>query len=150
MTLSRLGVSQRNLALTKERFRTRMHSPTWVFIVHSIVSRLTISAFGAIAVFVLAISGSAISCKASETQASVDSLDPPDACALLFGRPNEGTGLDEKQCAPCGSKPCIQCDEDRSGPVFKIVAGRTRRNSGLPNAICRPCSEVQPLVHDYR
>ncbi len=45
--------------------------------------------------------------------------------------------------------PCIQCDEDKSGPVFKGVAGRTRRNSGLPNAICRPCSEVQPLVHAY-
>lgn len=45
--------------------------------------------------------------------------------------------------------PCIQCDEDQSGPIFKAVAGRTRRNSGLPNAICRPCSEVQPLVHDY-
>jgi hypothetical protein len=44
---------------------------------------------------------------------------------------------------------CLQCDEDRSGPVFKAVAGRTRRNSGLPNAICRPCSEVQPLVHAY-
>jgi hypothetical protein len=45
--------------------------------------------------------------------------------------------------------PCLQCDEDQSGPVFKAVAGRTRRNSGLPNAICRPCSQVQPLVHAY-
>lgn len=45
--------------------------------------------------------------------------------------------------------PCLQCDEDQSGPVFKAVAGRTRRNSGLPNAICRPCSQVQPLVHVY-
>ncbi len=45
--------------------------------------------------------------------------------------------------------PCLQCDEDQSGPVFKAVAGRTRRNSGVPNAICRPCAEVQPLVHDY-
>jgi hypothetical protein len=45
--------------------------------------------------------------------------------------------------------PCIQCDEDQSGPVFKAVAGRTRRNSGIPNAICRPCSEVRPLVHTY-
>jgi hypothetical protein len=44
---------------------------------------------------------------------------------------------------------CLQCDEDESGPVFKAVAGRTRRNSGLPNAICRPCSDVQPLVHSY-
>ncbi|HEY8038416.1 MAG TPA: hypothetical protein VIF15_01430 [Polyangiaceae bacterium] len=48
-----------------------------------------------------------------------------------------------------GLNPCIQCDEDQSGPVFKAVAGRTRRNSGLPNAICRPCSEVQALVHAY-
>ena len=52
--------------------------------------------------------------------------------------------------APDGAlNPCLQCDEDQSGPVFKAVAGRTRRNSGLPNAICRPCSEVQPLVHAY-
>jgi hypothetical protein len=51
---------------------------------------------------------------------------------------------------PDGSlNPCLQCDENMSGPVFKAVAGRTRRNSGLPNAICRPCSEVQPLVHSY-
>jgi hypothetical protein len=51
---------------------------------------------------------------------------------------------------PDGSlNPCLQCDEDQSGPVFKAVAGRTRRNSGLPNAICRPCGEVQPLVHVY-
>ncbi len=51
---------------------------------------------------------------------------------------------------PDGSlDPCIACDEEQSGAVFKKVAGRTRRNSGLPNAICRPCSEVQPLVHAY-
>lgn len=48
-----------------------------------------------------------------------------------------------------GLNSCLQCDEDKSGPVFKAVAGRTRRNSGVPNAICRPCSEVQPLVHSY-
>jgi hypothetical protein len=44
---------------------------------------------------------------------------------------------------------CLQCDENKSGPVFKQVAGRTRRNSGIPNAICRPCAEVQPLAHRY-
>jgi hypothetical protein len=44
---------------------------------------------------------------------------------------------------------CLLCDEAQSGAVFKAVAGRTRRNSGLPNALCRPCSEVRPLVHDY-
>lgn len=44
---------------------------------------------------------------------------------------------------------CLRCDEDQSGEVFKAIAGRTRRNTGLPNAICRPCAESQPLVHDY-
>jgi hypothetical protein len=44
---------------------------------------------------------------------------------------------------------CIACDEVQSGPVFKAIAGRTRRNSGLPNALCRPCSEVRSLLHDY-
>lgn len=44
---------------------------------------------------------------------------------------------------------CILCDEVQSGAIFKAVAGRTRRNSGLPNALCRPCSEVRPLVHAY-
>lgn len=44
---------------------------------------------------------------------------------------------------------CIQCDEEKSGPVFKAVAGRTRRNSGLPTALCRPCQGVARLSHDY-
>lgn len=44
---------------------------------------------------------------------------------------------------------CLVCDEDKSGPVFKAVAGRTRRNTGVPNAMCRPCAEVLPLVHVY-
>jgi len=44
---------------------------------------------------------------------------------------------------------CLQCDEDQSGPTFKAVAGRDRRNSGIPNAICRPCGEVQPLIQSY-
>ena len=44
---------------------------------------------------------------------------------------------------------CLACDERESGDVFKALAGRTRRNSGLANAMCRPCSEVRPLAHDY-
>jgi hypothetical protein len=42
---------------------------------------------------------------------------------------------------------CIQCDEDESGPVFKAFAGRTRRNSGLPSALCRPCDSVYRVEH---
>jgi hypothetical protein len=49
-----------------------------------------------------------------------------------------------------GLNECLQCDEDESGAVFKAVAGRTRRNTGVASAICRPCSEVRPLEHDYR
>ncbi len=44
---------------------------------------------------------------------------------------------------------CIQCDEDQSGPVFKAVSGRTRRNSGLPTALCRPCETITSIIHKY-
>lgn len=44
---------------------------------------------------------------------------------------------------------CIQCDEDESGPVFAAYAGRTRRNSGLPSSLARPCSQVAQVVHNY-
>jgi len=44
---------------------------------------------------------------------------------------------------------CLQCDEDISGPVFKAVAGRTRRNSGLASALCRPCDDASVIAHDY-
>lgn len=44
---------------------------------------------------------------------------------------------------------CLQCDEDRSGPIFKAVAGRTRRNSGIHSSIERRDEEVAHVVHDY-
>ena len=44
---------------------------------------------------------------------------------------------------------CLQCDEDVSGAVFKAMAGRTRRNSGLASAICRPCDTVWRIQHNY-
>jgi hypothetical protein len=44
---------------------------------------------------------------------------------------------------------CLQCDEDRSGPIFKAVAGRTRRNSGIRSSIPRASDEIAPVVHDY-
>lgn len=40
---------------------------------------------------------------------------------------------------PDGSlNPCIQCDEDKSGPIFKYFAARTRRDSGIKSEIDRP------------
>ena len=44
---------------------------------------------------------------------------------------------------------CLDCDERESGPIFKQYSGRTRRNSGLASAICRPCDSVARLPHDY-
>lgn len=51
---------------------------------------------------------------------------------------------------PDGSlNACLECDEVNSGPVFKYVAGRTRRNTGLASSICRKCDEVEAVAHDY-
>ena len=60
------------------------------------------------------------------------------------------SALDKPYHLPDGRlNDCLRCDEEQSGPVFKAAAGRTRRNSGLATALCRPCSEVRPLVHSY-
>jgi hypothetical protein len=45
--------------------------------------------------------------------------------------------------------PCLACDEKYSGPIFKKIAGRTRRNTGIASSICRYCEEVQPVYHNY-
>ncbi len=44
-------------------------------------------------------------------------------------------------------KPCIACDEYRSGPGFKYAAARTRRWSGLVSAIKRGSGEVYKVNH---
>ncbi len=59
------------------------------------------------------------------------------------------TLMDAPHNEPDGSlNDCLACDEEKSGEVFKAVAGRTRRNSGLPSAICRPCDEPVRLSHE--
>jgi hypothetical protein len=45
--------------------------------------------------------------------------------------------------------PCLRCDEDRSGPIFKAAAGRTRRNSGIRSSIRREDEEIARVAHDY-
>lgn len=44
-------------------------------------------------------------------------------------------------------RPCLQCDESKSGAGFKFSAGRTRRNSGIESAIERSESEIYPVDH---
>ena len=70
-----------------------------------------------------------------------DSLECQSICLANMSSPyNEEDG---------SLNPCLQCDEDYSGPVFKAVAGRTRRNSGLAAAICRPCETIWRVDHRY-
>jgi len=58
--------------------------------------------------------------------------------------------LNEPYHLPDGAlNECLRCDEENSGPVFKAFAGRTRRNTGIASSMCRPCSEVRPLIHSY-
>jgi hypothetical protein len=58
--------------------------------------------------------------------------------------------LDAPYHEPDGSlNACLLCDEEQSGPVFKAVAGRTRRNTGIASALCRPCEEAKPVAHAY-
>jgi hypothetical protein len=82
------------------------------------------------------------------------------ACASIWAYNVEHTRAEcQEICIELLSEPyhagdgslngCLQCDEDRSGPVFKALAGRTRRNSGLASALCRPCETVWRIGHDY-
>lgn len=44
---------------------------------------------------------------------------------------------------------CLRCDEEESGPAFKVTAGRTRRRSGIVSAIQRKAQEFFELSHNY-
>ena len=57
-------------------------------------------------------------------------------CRDFLGKP---PNLDEQSCP---LNDCILCDEVNSGVIFKMMAGRTRRGSGLLSFIIRPCSEL--------
>jgi len=77
-----------------------------------------------------------------------DLTEPVRACGLrgVFGSPDEVRTCIE---ALGFSAPCAQIW------WFNTLATRAscaepRRNTGLANAMCRPCSEVRPLDHDHR
>ena len=51
---------------------------------------------------------------------------------------------------PDGSlNTCLQCDEDKSGPIFKYFSGRSRRNSGISSEIDRPTDTIYNITHCY-
>ena len=89
-----------------------------------------------------------------------------DACAQIWSFNIDNTRsecmgtcvatIPTKHKLPDGSlNACLACDEAKSGPTFKAVAGRTRRRSGLSSAIARPCLDtegepaVYPVEHYY-
>ena len=89
-----------------------------------------------------------------------------DACAQIWSYNIDNTRsecmgictatIPTKHKRPDGSlNACLACDEVNSGPMFKAVAGRTRRRSGLSSAIARPCLDaegapaVYPVEHYY-
>ena len=61
---------------------------------------------------------------------------------LLFNR-YPGPNVDESGRL----RPCLQCDEEQSGPGFRYSAGRTRRNSGIESEIPRPDKQVRMVDH---
>ena len=61
---------------------------------------------------------------------------------LVFAR-YPGSNVDEAGQL----RPCLQCDETKSGAGFKYSAGRTRRNSGIESAIQRPDTELFKVDH---
>ena len=67
--------------------------------------------------------------------------------------PYVGKKVNQSDCInvtkSCSLNKCLQCDEDKSGPVFKSVAGRARRNSGLTSAINRNVDVFAYINHDY-
>lgn len=59
--------------------------------------------------------------------------------------------LDDPNNGPppaCELNDCLQCDEDKAGPIFSSFAGRTRRRSGLLSEIVRPCSSIANITHN--
>jgi hypothetical protein len=47
----------------------------------------------------------------------------------------------------CPLNDCLQCDEDKAGPIFKDFAGRTRRRSGIEDDIVRSCDEFAHIIN---
>lgn len=63
-------------------------------------------------------------------------------CMTTLNDPNNGPP------PACALNPCLQCDEDKAGPIFTAFAGRTRRRSGLLSEIVRNCSSIANISHD--
>ena len=65
------------------------------------------------------------------------------SCITHLNDPNNGNP------PSCALNECLQCDEDKAGPIFSQFAARTRRRSGLVSEIIRPCDTIaMGINHD--
>jgi len=48
-----------------------------------------------------------------------------------------------------GVNECLACDEREGAATLRAAAGRTRRNTGVPSAVCLPCGSVARVAHDW-
>lgn len=48
-----------------------------------------------------------------------------------------------------GVNECLACDEREGASTLRAAAGRTRRNTGVPSAVCLPCGSVARVAHDW-
>lgn len=82
-----------------------------------------------------------------------------DKCLGACGKPGERKSPSNQpfECSPFKLVPadgklvnrCLACDEEVSLELFRELAGRSRRGSGLPSPICRLCDGVYPVEHYY-
>jgi hypothetical protein len=65
------------------------------------------------------------------------------SCITHLNDPNNGPP------PTCSLNKCLQCDEDKAGPIFSQFAARTRRRSGLVSEIIRDCDTIaMGIEHD--
>ncbi|MBL8923433.1 MAG: hypothetical protein JNJ54_31560 [Myxococcaceae bacterium] len=48
-----------------------------------------------------------------------------------------------------GVNECLACDTREAGAIFRVAAGRTRKNTAVPSALCQPCAEVPRITHEW-
>lgn len=62
-------------------------------------------------------------------------------CAKELTWPNNGSP------PACALNDCLECDEEKAGPIFTAYGGRSRRRSGLLSEIVRDCSSIAQIEH---
>jgi len=61
---------------------------------------------------------------------------------FISDEPNNGPAPE------CALNDCLQCDEEASGELFRRIAGRTRRRSGLLSSIAHPCDQLVDIEQE--